>query len=1097
MNSNVKRFKKFVGLHVDEPEFREFHSPNIHANFCSNAVSTSQYNLVTFLPVNLFIQFKKPANVYFLVIAIMQLIPAISLTGAMPTVAIPLAVVVIVTMIKDGMEDYKRHVSDRRENSQSVCVIDRAGVQHTVAWHSVKMGDLLVIQNRQPIPSDLVLIASSESGGVSFVETSNLDGETNLKLKTVPKEFLQTAHPELSHPVASTLSSVSPSVFVHCQLPNKSLYEFEGYLKTEEYLTHISADNVLLRGCRLRNTRWIVGLVVYTGRETKIQMNTSTIRKRKISRLEKLTNKFILISFFIQMILCFIGALVWSLVAASSSFEEKEYLNLPKDEIFWHGILKFFSLVILFSNFIPISLTVTMGIVKIAQAYVIEQHRDITVRCSDLNEELGQVDFLFSDKTGTLTKNLMEFRKLIIGGQIYGKGTTEIRRNLMRKSNMSVDNDICVSSTPHVNFQDERFDPKNFEAFLFSLAVNHSVVVEENGGYSGSSPDETALVYTAKHFGFELVARSAHGVTIGPTVVETLCFIEFDSFRKRSSLLCRVGEKLFVHVKGADSVMEPLVLGGFAPDLVGLISELAQDGLRLLCIARKEVDQVWATDWVARWSQARLQKTNPESLISELETGLTLLGVTAVEDKLQANVAETIDALRQGGVKVWMLTGDKMETAVNIGLATSLLASSGMYLVTIDGAPSGEIFGEKNNDAFFEFLQKTRDEFQSVLTMGALPAHPEVHYREVAIVIDGRALECILANFFYRQIFAQIAVLCSSVICCRVSPEQKGGVVSLIRRHARCTTLAIGDGANDCNMLTRANIGVGLKGHEGMQAFNSSDYGVEEFQTLKPLLLVHGRWAYRRIGKLILYMFYKNIVICLPSYFINILAALFSGQRIFEEYMYQLFNVVFTALPILIFGVFEQDLNWKDCLAFPQLYKIGPNRVHANVKTFILWIASAVWHGVCVFFVPYVAMGMNVSVNSDGIPPDLFLVGAIVYLSLIVVVNLKLVMEAYYLNGMFLLSVVLSIGFWFAALNLIEVLPLPFSAPGVNLSPSLAGLPSRLYKTPMTFFVVFATVLIALTRDFLFKAFRLKFRPRDYHLVMSSSHEVSEKETMP
>ena len=501
-------------------------------------------------------------------------------------------------------------------------------------------------------------------------------------------------------------------------------------------------------------------------------------------------------------------------------------------------------------------------------------------------------------------------------------------------------------------------------------------------------------------------------------------------------------------------------------------------------------------DWLDRFAKAR-ESPGEASIVAELESGLTLAGVTGVEDKLQPNVGETIESLRRAGIKVWMLTGDKLETAENIGLATSLITATGMHRVVIDwevvqnvaigqNRKSGEFSPGRSSplksdlpsDEFFEFLVKTRNDFTRIIVEGGA----------VAVLVDGIGLECILSNQHYRLLFAELTELCASVICCRTSPEQKGSVVGLIRKHAQKTCVAVGDGANDCNMLQRANIGIGIKGNEGMQAFNTCDYGIEEFQTLAPLLLVHGRWAYRRIAKSILYMYYKNIVICLPSYFINAVSALFSGQRLFEEYMYQLFNVAFTALPVIVFGIFEQDLTWKDCLAYPHLYRIGPARGHATKRAFAAWLLCGLWHSVCVFFIPFYSLASTMA-NEDGIPSDLFLLGAVVYLALMLVVNAKILLESYYVNYLFVGSIAVSVAAWFAAINLIEVIPL---SNGTMLAPYLAGVPARMYESPMRFFIAFAAIVASLSRDFIFKAFRLKFSPRDYHSVMRKTNNAPE-----
>ena len=1152
---SFRKIRSFIAGESVQKDYREFNlygTPEIR--FKSNVVRTSRYNLLSFVPLNLLLQFTKPANIYFLAIGILQIIPSISLSGSVPTIALPLTIVVIANMIKDAVEDYKRHLSDDKENSQAVSVVNPLdGALLERKWKDVRVGDVILIRNYQACPSDIILLASSEQSGVSFVETSNLDGETNLKLKTVPKELdiLGVSGIPVAKDAAFKLSQELTSCEFRCQLPNNQLYQFEGSMKLISKSAEdieagtgsvgLGLHNMILRGCMLRNTEWVLGAVIYTGHETKIQMN-SRAAPRKVSSLEELTGKFIWIAFWIQLVLCFIGAIVYGVIASSSSFQSRLYLGLSgltASEVAGKAVLKFFSYIILFSNFIPISLMVTMAIVKLFQSQTIQADRlmkqSTIVRSSDLNEELGQIEFVFSDKTGTLTCNKMEFRKACVSGITYGEGLTEIRRNVLKKLGMPVPEEPQLPSgakeTPNVNFVDNRLqevlDSKQPSAhfndlvmFFFSLAANHSVMVEsaDHPAFSASSPDEGALTYGALHFGFEFRGRDTKNVIIKlpnkeKLVIEQLAVFDFDSTRKRSSLVCRcydprilmsTGEKVtktFLLIKGADSVMVPRLSQSSAnrPETKTMLAEMevfAVDGLRTLCIGYREIPNEWAKTWLMRYEEARTSLTDREKLFqnlaAEVETDIELIGISAIEDKLQTNVAGTIDSLRAAGIKVWMLTGDKLETAINIGFATSLINAAGMYRVILSGE------GDMK-----ESLTRTLAEFDQIVGTKkgsvTLPAEAE-GASEVAIIVDGGVLGKILSNEETRNLFSEVACMCASVICCRVTPEQKGSVVRLIREKHNKVTLAIGDGANDCNMIQSAHVGVGIRGVEGMQAFNASDYGVTEFQFLAPLLLIHGRWAYRRIAKLVLYMFYKNIVIVLPSYFLNLTISLFSGQRLFEELMYQVFNVVFTALPVIIFGIFEQDINKKDCMDFPQLYRVGPERIHARRRTFAQWILTGVWHSICIFYIPYLATTGTEIINADGVPSDIYLLGTYCYLAIVVVVNVKLVLEAYYLNALFVTSILVSVGLWFFVLYVLEIMPaiLPKNGvkpDGVNMSPNLAGVGARLYSSPMTFFILFATCTFALMRDFVFKAFRFRFRSRDYHIIMASlSSKMREKQ---
>jgi len=268
---------------------------------------------------------------------------------------------------------------------------------------------------------------------------------------------------------------------------------------------------------------------------------------------------------------------------------------------------------------------------------------------------------------------------------------------------------------------------------------------------------------------------------------------------------------------------------------------------------------------------------------SEIEENLQLLGATAIEDKLQDGVPETIADLKRAGIKVWVLTGDKLETAIAIGYSTNLV-SKDSNLIIVRGGDQGDQFSVSDQmlDAVGQFFPES-DIIQRVQEKGFEVIIPEKSERPdmtrnptglsefvgndngdrpggYILVIDGVALGNALHDPFNKELLLQLAIKCEAVICCRVSPLQKALVVRLVKDGLKCMTLAIGDGANDVSMIQAADVGVGISGEEGLQAVNSSDYAIAQFRFLKRLILVHGHWSYARNGTMIVNFFYKNII---------------------------------------------------------------------------------------------------------------------------------------------------------------------------------------------------------------------------------------------
>lgn len=291
-------------IHVNEHD--NLNEPD--RRFCSNEIHTAKYTWWSFLPKNLFFQFTKLANIYFLVMMIFQMIPQISISDGMPTILLPLGFVVLVSMVKDIIEDTKRHKSDNTENSSKILCFPRpdqiryinpeeTGVFKTLKWSQIKVGQIVKVLKDQYFPADLILLNSDDPLGICFVETKNLDGETNMKSKTAHK-----------YTVPCTQTDEDVSLFtgeIDCQGPNEFLYKFEGNMKFNpakaDYFEGLSsfkkgmnqisldANQILLRGSSLRNTNYIYGIVIYTGHESKIMKNSPKTRN-KVSKIEAKTN---------------------------------------------------------------------------------------------------------------------------------------------------------------------------------------------------------------------------------------------------------------------------------------------------------------------------------------------------------------------------------------------------------------------------------------------------------------------------------------------------------------------------------------------------------------------------------------------------------------------------------------------------------------------------------------------------------------------------------------------------------------------------------------------------------------------------------------
>ncbi|KAM9553555.1 phospholipid-transporting ATPase IB isoform 3-T3 [Salvelinus alpinus] len=956
-----------------------------NTKFCDNHVSTTKYGVFTFLPRFLYEQIRRAANAFFLFIALMQQIPDVSPTGRYTTL-VPLIFILTVAGIKEIIEDYQRHKADNTVNNKKTTVL-RNGAWQTIIWKQVAVGDIVKVTNGQHLPADMVIVSSSEPQAMCYTETSNLDGETNLKIR---QGLTHTAG------LQSLEELMGLSGRLECEEPNRHLYDFTGTLRLDnQNAVPLGPDQVLLRGAQLRNTQWVVGIIVYTGHDSKLMQN-STKAPLKRSNVERVTNVQILVLFCILLVMALVSSIGASIWNKQHTEEACWYLSRAGDisTNFWYNLLTF---IILYNNLIPISLLVTLEVVKFTQAlfinwdeemYYSETDTPAMARTSNLNEELGQVKYLFSDKTGTLTCNVMHFKKCTIAGITYGHfPELDVDRSMEDFS------PLPSSSLNSTEFDDptliqniEKNHPTSAQIceFLTMMAVCHTVVPEREEDqliYQASSPDEGALVKGAKGLGFVFTARTPGSVIMEARgkekSFELLNVLEFSSNRKRMSVVVRTPDgKLRLYCKGADNVIfERLTDASQYKELtIAHLEQFATEGLRTLCFAYVDLEEGVYQEWLKEYTRIstiikdRAQKL--EDCYELLEKDLLLLGATAIEDRLQAGVPETIATLMKADIKIWVLTGDKQETAINIGYSCRLV-SHGMSLIIV------------NEDS----LDATRATLTAHCTSLGDSLGKE---NELALIIDGQTLKYAL-SFELRQAFLDLALSCKAVICCRVSPLQKSEIVDMVKKHVKAITLAIGDGANDVGMIQTAHVGVGISGNEGMQATNSSDYSIAQFSYLEKLLLVHGAWSYNRVTKCILYCFYKNVVLYIIELWFAFVNG-FSGQILFERWCIGLYNVIFTALPPFTLGIFDRPCSQQNMLRFPQLYRITQNAEGFNTKVFWGHCINALIHSIILFWFPLKVLEHDSPFN-NGHGTDYLFVGNMVYTYVVVTVCLKAGME--------------------------------------------------------------------------------------------------------
>uniref|UniRef100_A0A8C8G237 Phospholipid-transporting ATPase n=1 Tax=Oncorhynchus tshawytscha TaxID=74940 RepID=A0A8C8G237_ONCTS len=938
----------------------------IPPKFCDNRIVSSKYTVWNFLPKNLFEQFRRIANFYFLIIFLVQVI--VDTPTSPVTSGLPLFFVITVTAIKQGYEDWLRHKADNEVNKYLVTVLED-GRRARKESEKIKVGDVVEVVEDETFPCDLILLQSSREDETCFVTTASLDGESNHKTHyTVPD-------------TEKGLESLSATV--ECEQPQPDLYKFVGRIRFVTFfslcvvsLRSLGPENLLLKGATLKNTQKIYGVAVYSGMETKMALNYQG-KSQKRSVVEKSINAFLLVYLCIlvsKALVCTTLKYVWQ---SQPGQEEPWYNQKTQKEkdanLYLNMFTDFLSFMVLFNFIIPVSMYVTVEMQKFLGSFFISWDKDFfdpeiqegaLVNTSDLNEELGQVEYVFTDKTGTLTQNSMEFIECCIDGFQYKN----------RDSSTELDG-FCVTD-----------GPEEEELFLRALCLCHTVQVKESTelrGFIASSPDEVALVKGAMKYGFTFLGMESKNMRVmnrdkDVETYELLHVLNFDPVRRRMSVIVRskCGD-IMLFCKGADSSIFPRVRQEEVDRISMHVERNATEGYRTLCVAYKLLSSEEYAQADAGLREARLALDDREeklmAVYNQVETGMSLIGATAVEDRLQEEAAETMEALQRAGMKVW-------STCYACRLfqrGTELLE------LTVRTLEDG---GRRREERLHEVLS----------AFSFSPRSWTSAKQDYGFIIDGATLSLVFNSSpdssHYKSLFLQICQNCTTVLCCRMAPLQKAQIVNMVKNSKGSPiTLSIGDGANDVSMILEAHIGIGIKGKEGRQAVRNSDYAIPKLKHLKKLLLGHGHLYYVRIAHLVQYFFYKNLCFILPQFLYQFFCGS-SQQPLYDAAYLTMYNICFTSMPILAYSLLEQHICMEVLMSNATLYRDVAKNAMLRWSPFLYWTLLGVYQGL-LFFFGVRFLFSNPALQDNGQVFGNWSYGTIVFTVLVFTVTLKLAMD--------------------------------------------------------------------------------------------------------
>ena len=425
------------------------------------------------------------------------------------------------------------------------------------------------------------------------------------------------------------------------------------------------------------------------------------------------------------------------------------------------------------------------------------------------------------------------------------------------------------------------------------------------------------------------------------------------------------------------------------------------------------------------------------------------------------------------GIAVWMLTGDKQDTAINIGQACSLIRDDmDLHVVNIQDLVKAEAEREITRD---EFDERGRASVKAQIEEGIKRCDAAAKSGvEMGLVIDGRALSFALEPAL-APFFLSLGSGCASVVCCRVSPLQKALVTGLVKDSGRIT-LAIGDGANDVGMIQAAHIGVGISGQEGMQAVMASDFAFAQFRYLERLLLVHGRYNYKRISRMVTYFFYKNLAFGLTLFMYN-LETRASGQVVYNDWLMSAFNIFFVSLPVLALGCLDQDVNQRSSLQFPQLYRQGQQNACFTPRVQMGWALNAVYVAVVTFCVVFYCVHGGEADHPRGHVFGLWEVGTSMYTAIVIIINLQMGQMINYWTWLHYVAIFGSIVIWYVCNVILSNTDPYLSTYSYKIFiPTVAPTPKYWAATPFV-------VALGLLPDLVYRGAVRAFRPEPHHIV--------------
>lgn len=1071
----------------------------------NNLVTNSRYTLWNFLPMNLFEQFRKPLNFYFLLVAALQFISVIAPVNPLSTL-LPLLFAFTLTAVKEGYDDVKRHRQDSLYNNRRCTTLDPDRKEwRSIVSSQIRVGDVVKVRRDEEFPCDLVIVGAPLSAeGVIYIRTDNLDGELDLKPKeVVPIRSVGTAVDDSTtrdsesnaalacatsdlHP--GTLANLLEDVSLVCPPPIASLDSFDARREIRNsgaavpsLTLSLSAAHLVPQSCLLKHTEEVVGIAVYTGNETKCGMNKHD-PPAKWAKIDQAVSHYSKVIFIFQLISACVMGFVGNSMNDDTESKGMWYLGPASSSAgvqFAIYQLRFF---LLTTVMIPVSFKFVVDLSKQMMALVLEwdlaMYDDelgggVKVRNSSIVEDLGQVEYILSDKTGTMTQNVMALKSMSLSGEVIPfPGNQLATTSLAQELEEFI---LCALLCNAVDVE-TALPPQ-------ATSEREPQQTETRPVYHSPSPDEEAIAYGMFDFGFSIVSRTKTEVILSARGKERayrlLRVFPFSSEKKCMGVLVEektrtateLSSKVLLYVKGADdqvfrySRQDPSVASQERrfqkneekiQQLTNVLDQFSTQGLRTLVFASREISSDEYRIFHSKFSDALIRLEGRQeacdALQESLMNGIGVLGVSAIEDKLQDDVKSSIETIIEANVRVWMLTGDKMETAEQIGLTCGLLNANDVVVrISKDASDRSLHWKERLSQAVTIYCDQHNqirpstnrqvgaahrvpptvsiedpaslrhedsDEAHHEDSDGLMTKSRKPHVRRsaassssqdlptfVMIVQGGATLDEILQDGSLLQQFMKLALRAKSVICARVTPSQKAMITKQVSSQG-FTTLAIGDGGNDVAMIQQAHVGVGICGKEGSQASRAADFSISKFSHLRSLMLYHGHASYARTAYVVQYSFYKSMLISFIQLVFNVFSTHMSGGSFWNSFTLTMWNGVYT-LPQTLCYCLDRVAPRQVLERHPFLYRLSQRGADFNSKTFFGFVLRGAAQSAALYWLISQSTGHSFALPHSGFTEAKDITYTLAYSALVIHQVATVVIES---NSMTIINLIVVFG---------------------------------------------------------------------------------------